>query len=238
MDSKTNQKSGTINIDTKWKDLFKIGGISFILTTALVLFAIIAYFIWPYSPDEKSTEEILSILVNDKIGGLISLDLIMLVTIIIYIFPILSLYVALKPVNESYALIALVFGLMAVVTVITSRPLVEISLISDKFANAISETDRNKYLSLAESFRLMFDGTAWVLQTFFLLISGLISSLLMLKSKMFNNKIAWIGIISSLIGLCFWIPKIGIVLLFLNTILTIIWCPLVARVFIKYGWNN
>jgi hypothetical protein len=208
------------------------------LTTALVLFAIIAYFIWPYSPDEKTTEEILSILVNDRIGGLISLDLIMLVTLIIYIFPILSLYVALKPVNESYSLIALVFGLMAVVTVITSRPLVEISLLSDKYANAISETDRNKYLSSAESFRLMFDGTAWVLQTFFLLISGLISSLLMLKSEMFNNKIAWIGIISSLIGLCFWIPKIGIVLLFLNTILTIIWCPLVARVFIKYGWNN
>ena len=224
--------------DEKWKDLYKIGGISFILITALVLFAIIAYFIWPYSPDNNSTEEILSILASDKIGGLISLDLIMLITIIIYIFPILSLYVALKHVNESYALIALVFGLMAVVTVITARPLVEISILSDKFTNATSEINRNKYLSSAESFRLMFDGTAWVLQTFFLLISGLISSFLMLRSEMFNNKIAWIGIISSLIGLCFWIPKIGIALLFLNTILTIVWCPLVARVFIKYGWNK
>lgn len=224
-------------MDTKWKDLYKIGGVSFLLTTALVLFAIIAYFIWPYSPDEKSTVEILSILAKDKIGGLISLDLIMLITLIIYIFPILSLYAALKPVNESYALIALVFGLMAVVTVITARPLVELSLLSDKFAHAQSETERNTYLSSAESFRLLLDGTAWVLQTFFLLLSGLISSLLMLKSKLFANKIAWIGIISSLIGLCFWIPNIGLVFLFLNTILTLIWCPLVARVFIKQGWN-
>lgn len=225
-------------IETKWKDLYKIGGISFILTTALVLFAIIAYFIWPYSPNEKSTVEILSILAKDKIGGLISLDLIMLITLIIYIFPILALYASLKTVNESYALIALTFGLLAIATVITSRPLVEMSLISDKFNDATSEIVKNRYLSSAESFRLMFDGTAWVLQTFFLLISGLISSTLMLKSEMFNNKIAWIGIISSLIGLCFWIPKIGIALLFLNTILTIVWCPLVARVFIKHGWNR
>jgi hypothetical protein len=225
-------------IETKWKDLYKIGGISFILTTALVLFAIIAYFIWPYSPNEKSTVEILSILAKDKIGGLISLDFIMLITLIIYIFPILALYASLKTVNESYALIALTFGLLAVATVITSRPLVEMSLISDKFNDATSEIVKNRYLSSAESFRLMFDGTAWVLQTFFLLTSGLISSSLMLKSEMFNNKIAWIGIISSLIGLCFWIPKIGIALLFLNTILTIVWCPLVARVFIKHGWNR
>lgn len=227
-----------IIMDTKWKDLYKIGGISFIITTALVLFAIIAFFIWPYTPLDKSTNEILSILQKDKIGGLISLDLIMLIALMVYILPILALYVSLKSVNESYALIALVFGLIAVATVITSRPLVEIVLLSKKYGNASTEIEKNIYLNAAESLRMLFDGTAWLLQTFFLLLSGLISSLLMLKSQMFSNKIAWIGIISSSVGLFFWIPKIGIGLLFLNTILTIIWCPLVARVFIKHGWGK
>lgn len=225
-------------MDTKWKDLYKIGGISFIITTALVLFAIIAFFIWPYTPLDKSTDEILSMLLKDKIGGLISLDLVMLIALIVYILPILALYVSLKSVNESYALIALVLGLIAVATVITARPLVEMVLLSKKFGNASTEIEKDIYINAAESFRMLFDGTAWLLQTFFLLLSGLISSVLMLKSKMFSNKIAWIGIISSSLGLCFWIPKIGIGLLFLNTILTIIWCPLVARVFIKYGWDK
>jgi hypothetical protein len=224
-------------MEQKWKDLYKIGGVAFIITTALVLFAIIAFFIWPYTPNDKSTEEILSILAKDKIGGLISLDIIMLITIVIYTFPILALYASLKTINESYALIAMVLGLMAVATVITSRPLVEMSLLSDKYENA-TEFEKHTYLNAAESFRMLFDGTAWVFQTVFLLLSGLISSVLMLKSKVFSNKIAWLGIISSSIGLCFWIHQIGIGLLFLNTILTIIWCPLVARVFIKYGWGT
>lgn len=228
----------TTNLDTKWKDLYKIGAISFIITTVLVLLAIIAYFIWPYQPLDKSTDDILSVLVKDKIGGLISLDLIMLITLLIYIFPILALYVSLKTVNESYALIALVFGLIAVATVITARPLVEMVVLSKKYENASSEIEKNIYINTAESFRMLFDGTAWLIQTVFLLLSGLISSVLMLKSTIFNNKIAWIGIISSILGLCFWIPKIGIGLLFLNTILTIIWCPLVAMVFIKYGWKR
>ena len=42
------------NVDFKWKDLYRIGFISCIASFILILFAIVAYFIWPYIPGETS----------------------------------------------------------------------------------------------------------------------------------------------------------------------------------------
>jgi hypothetical protein len=42
----------------------------------------------------------------------------------------LALYVALKQVNESYALIALILTLMAVLLVVQTRPLAELTLLT------------------------------------------------------------------------------------------------------------
>jgi hypothetical protein len=57
--------------------------------------------------------------------------------------------------------------------------------------------------------------------------------MLMLKNNSFDKKTAWLGITASFIGLFFWIPKIGIGFLFLNTVLTIPWCLLVGLSLLK-----
>ena len=222
----------------RWRDLYRIGGVSSILVAAFVLLAIAAFFIWPYTPTEHSMSDIFQIMQEDVIGGLISLDLIMLLTLLIYIFPILALYVSLKDVNDSLALIALVLGLLAIASVITSRPLAEMVLLSEKFSQAVTESDKNRYLAAGEAILVYFDGTAWTIQTVFLMVSGLISSALMLKSERFGRVVAWMGIVSSSAGLGFFIPVIGLGLLFLNTILTIPWCLLVGIVFIRLGWGG
>lgn len=225
-------------MDTKWKDLYKIGGISFIITTVLILFAIIGFFIWPYSPSENTTADILTTLDNDIWKGLFSLDLIMLITMLVNIFPLLALYVSLKNVNESYALIAFVLALIGVATIIPARPLQEMVILSEKYARAKTEIERNIYLASGETYLALFDGTAWLVQTVLLMLSGLINALLMLKSKMFSKTTAWIGIIAAALGFGFFIPKIGVGFLFINTILTIPFYILIALVFIKIGWHN
>jgi len=225
-------------MDTTWKDLYKIGGISIIITTVLIIFAIVAFFIWPYSPAENTTADILTTLHNDIWKGLFSLDLVMLITMLVNIFPLLALYVSLKNVNESYALIALVLALIGVATIISARPLQEMVILSKKYSLAKTEIERNIYLASGETYLTLFDGTAWLIQTVFLMLSGLINALLMLKSNIFNKTTAWIGIIASVLGFGFLIPKIGVGFLFLNTILTIPFYILVACVFIKIGWHN
>lgn len=233
----TPQQSDTLDYDTRWQDMYKIGAIFCIAVSILILIAVIGYFIWPYAALDKTTADIFKLLQQDLWGGLVSLDLIMLITVIVKIFPMLAFYIALRRVNESYAFIALVLGLIAVATVIPARPVVEMALLSENYITA-SEADQSMYLAAGEVFRLLFDGTAWFIQTILLVVSGLIYSVLMLQSSMFNNKIAWTGIIIAIFGLGFWIPQVGIILLFLNTILTIPWYIFVARAFSRYGWKK
>jgi hypothetical protein len=212
----------------RWRDLYRIGGVATLLVALLVVTAIGAYFVWPYSGSETGTQEILSGLAENPLGSLISLDLIMLITLMVYLLTVLSLYAALRTVNESYAFIALVLGIVSVATVITSRPLFEMVALSEKFAEAGDETERAAIRYSGETIRLLFDGTAWFMQTILLILSGLISSTLMLKSSAFGNGTARLGIAASVAGLLFWIPGIGIGFLFLNTILTVPWCILVG----------
>ena len=219
--------------DPRWKDLYRLAGFSSLLMAAFILFAVVAYFIWPYKDDFISMGNIFAVLQTDRLAGLISLDLPMLLIAPINILVFLALYVALKRVNESYALIALVSALIAVVLVIQCRPLAELTVLSDKYAVGTDAAEKMRYLAAGEALRSYMKGTAWIIQTLFFMVAGLINCLLMLRTRFFSKATAWTGIIISFIGLGFFLPVIGILLLFLNTIGSIPWCLLVARDFFR-----
>ena len=219
--------------DSRWKDLYKIGGVSSIVIAVSILFAIVAYFIWPYKGAFSSMESIFVTLQTDRLGGLISLDISMLLIAPVNILMFLAIYAALKRSNESVALIALVLALMAVVLVIVCRPLVELVSLSDRYAAAANVAEKMRYLAAGEVLRVQLDGTAWMMQTVFFMLAGLMNSLLMLHTRLFSKATAWLGIINSVVGLGFFLPTIGILLLFLNTIGTIPWCILLARDFFR-----
>ncbi len=172
---------------------------------------------------------------KDRLGGLISLDLPMLLIVPLSILPSLAMYVALKRVNESYALIALVLALIAVATLIPARPLAELVSLSEKFATATSEAERGQYLAAGESLHSLFNGTAWIAQTVFFMLSGLINCLLMVRTRLFSKATAYVGIISNVAGLGFFAPVVGIALLFASTIVGVIWSILVGWDFLRLG---
>lgn len=236
--SNMNQRINTVSADSRWTDLYKIGSISCITVAVLVILSVLAYFIWPFKPGSAATADILNALQNDWLGGLISLDIFMMIINIINILPLIALYAALKQVNESYALIAFVFGLIAVVSLIQARPLTELFYLSNKYASAVTEAEISKYLAVGEVFHLLFNGTAWMVYTIFSGVSGLISSLLMLRNKSFSKATAYMGIITSAPAFGFFIPVIGMILLFLGTVGSVVWNILIAKTLFKLGYDN
>ena len=169
--------------DERWNDLYKIGGISSIVIAVSVILAIAAYFIWPYQGSTVSMETIFMALQTDLIGGLLSPDISLLLIAPINLLLFLALYVALKQVNESYALIALILAFMAVLLVVQTRPLAELTLLSDKYVAATSAVEKAQYLAAGESLHAYFSGTAWIIQTIFFMLAGLVNSLLMLRTR-------------------------------------------------------
>lgn len=238
VESRQNPVADSDSAEMRWKDLYRIGGIACLFVVALVILAIIAFFIRPYAPGSTSTVDIFTTLREDMLGGLVSLDILLLVIELVTVLPLLALYVALKRVNESYALIALVLGLIAVVSFIVSRPLAELVLLSEEYATAATETARSQYSAAGEALLALFDGTAWMVGTVLVGVSALISSLLMLRSPIFGKTTAYVGIIASVPGFGFFIPVIGPVLLFVVTFGGVIWYILIARTFFRLGWDR
>jgi len=221
--------------DPRWKDLYKIAGIAAVVSEIVIILGLVTYFIWPYAPGTQSTETIFINLQNDTLGALISLDLFLLIGNLFSIFLFLALYLSLKQVSESFALIALAVGLIAVVFLIPARPLIELYNLSKAYMTATSEAARSQYLAAGEALLASFDGIGWFLNTFLGGFSLLISSLLMLRSNIYSKATAYAGIVSNVAVCSFFIPVVGIFLLFLSVLGYAIWYVLLARKFFQLG---
>lgn len=203
--------------DPRWKDLYQFGGVAFIVLAFSTVFAIVAFFIWPYEPGFVPTVDVFTTLQENRLGGLMSLDLFFILGTLISVLPVLALYAALKQVNESYALIALVLAIIAIVALIPARPIAELVTLSDRYATATTDAARNQYLAAGEALLTLFNGTAWIVNIVLASVSNLISCLLMLRSSIFSRAIAYLGIAISIMIFLFFIPVVGMFLALLST---------------------
>jgi hypothetical protein len=229
------QKAETGLEDPSWKELYAAGGLSCIVFLALILSAVIAYFIWPYTPGFTTVEHVFTTLHSNLIGGLVSLDVLMVASVLVSIPINLALYLALKPVNKSYALIALVLALFSIAFCLQARPIAEVVYVSDQYAAATTELARSQYLSAGEALLAHFNGTGWILYTLLTGVSGLIYSLLMLRSRIFGKYTAYVGIVLTLAGLGIFIPVVGIPLSLLATIGAVLWYGMIGRELLRAG---
>jgi len=223
------------SFDPRWKDLYKMAGIAAIVSELVILLGIATYFIWPFAPGIKSTESILQLLHSNPFGGLVSLDLFLFLGNLFSILLYLALYTSLEQVNRSVALVALAVGLIAVVLLIPSRPLVELASLSAQYANAATAAAKAQYLATGDALLTLFNGTGWFMNTLLGGISLLVSSILMLRGRIFSKATAWVGIITNAVVCGFFIPGLGTVLLFLSLPGYMILYFLLARRFFQLG---
>lgn len=237
-ESTTGRPSKALDSDARWADLYKVGTITAPLFSVGIVLAVVAYFIWPYTPGLTSVAEIFDNLQTDRFGGLVSLDLFMVLLMPVAVLPTLAIYAGTKEVNPSYALIALVLGLMGYTVIFSARPLVEMVYLSDHYASATDEIARGHYLAAGEALHALFNGTGWMSSMALIGVSGVISSLLMVRSSAFTKATAYVGLVVTIGGMGVFVPGIGALLSLAATIGGVIWYPLMARDFYRLGWQR
>ena len=216
-----------------WRDLYRMAGIAAIVSELVILLGFVTYFIWPYAPGRLSGEAFLMFLQKDPLGGLVSLDIFLFVGNLFSIFLFLALYVSLKQVNASYALVALVVGLLGLVLLIPARPIFELFALSRQYAGASDPAVKAQILAASTALLAFFDGTGWIMNTLLGGLSLLASSLMMLKSPLYSRSCAWAGILTNLVVCLFLIPVAGKFFLFLSLPGYMIWYFLLARRFFQ-----
>ena len=225
-EKENNQIADMDNYHVRWKELYIVGGICGIVTSILVVLTVVVYFIRPFQPGLSSAVDIFSAIQNNAFQGLMSLDFTMVVSTFIIIPFFLAIYISTKLANESYALIALTFGLISCILAFFMRPVLEMFYFYDLYTKATTEAARNHYLTAAEALGALNYGTCWVLYMISFSIELVLSSLLMLRIKAFNKATAWLGIILTLgvvsaLGPIF--PELAQISTLINLVCTLIW---------------
>lgn len=236
--SSLSQAQPETQVDPRWRDLYKIGAVTTFSLFIIPLVAVIGFFIWPYIPGEATMIEIFDLVQTDPIGAAVSLDVFVLLGGVVSLPLFVVLYITLREVNPSYALVALAFGVISVAAIIPVRPIMEIFALGNLYADAETPAEQSRYLAAGEALIQTFHGTAWLMYILLGAVSLLISATLMLRSPLFTRSIAYLGIVTGLCSLPVLLPTLGVLLLFVGTITGMVWNLLMARRFYRLGWQD
>lgn len=225
------------NEDSKWKDLYKIGGITAIIAAVLLLIEIIVFTIWP-QPTTVNEYQILFLYQHHQIIGLFYMNVLQVVSYILFVPTFLAIYIALKRFNESYMAIAIILAIIGIAIFLANNNAFPAFCLSNLYdaGDLIQKSDISwaMYNTLANTSQPALGGfnMGFLLVTF----AGLIYSYVMLGSNIFSKKIAFLGILTFAIALTDYFrvilkPMEPILLLITttSTILLIIWLIVIGR---------
>jgi hypothetical protein len=180
-------------------------------------------------------EESFRILNENKISGLLRLDILTVFVMPLYYLLFYSLYLALKNYDKELSAISMILAFAGVTLFLATPSVFSYLHLSDKFASAASDVQRNHLLAAGESIIAsdMWHGTGAKIGGLLLQTGALLISLLMLRTNVFNKTTAITGITTHGLDLAhiligFFLPSLGNALMFVAGPLYLIWFPMVG----------
>jgi hypothetical protein len=211
--------SNSESSNLSWNLLYKIGGAAILIAVIffrrnygaeLMVFNGFGIFSVPET-DPVTALEWFSLLQENPYIGLSLLGLYDLVNYLLVGLMFLALYIALRQINKSAALIAVVFGLIGSGIYIALNQSFSLLALSQRYAEAATEAQRSMFLAAGEAL-LAFDnpgviyrGTGFYFSLFLVLTAGLIFSIIMFRSNEFGKPTAVAGMLANGINLCYFI---------------------------------
>jgi hypothetical protein len=123
----------------------------------------------------------------------------------------LALYGALRKTAKSAMLIAAILGLVGITVYIASNQAFAMLALSKRYAAATTAAEQSNLLAAGEALLaennpgFLYQGTGIYLSLFLVLLAGLIISIVMLRSSVFNKATAITGMLANGIGLCYFL---------------------------------
>jgi hypothetical protein len=214
--------------DDRWRVLFRAGGVAALLSALFIPIQIVV-FVASNPPFDGTAADWFALLSDDRLVGLVDLDLLLVADNVLLIPILLALYVLLRRAQASVMLLATAFGFTSVAMYIATNPAVEMASLADTYAGAATEAERASALAAAETLLATWQGTAF--QTAYLVgsLAGIAIGAVMLRSGVFGRPTAYMAILGNAIGLGLYLPEIGVYVSVFSVLFLEVWYVLVAR---------
>jgi hypothetical protein len=244
-----NQAASAETSDSGWKRLYRVGGVAALM--AAVIFrrnfgAEIALFSAQQPPG--TVLDWFALLQNNRLLGLLCLNLFDLVNYALLALMFLALYVALRPANKRHMAIAATLGLVGITVYLASNTAFSMLSLSDQYAAATTEAQRTQLLAAGQAMLALNrfsspgaqPGSGGYVSLLLIAAAGLMSSLVMLRSDVFNRATAYVGMAANALDLAYCIafvclPSVD------GELLSVIFIPAAGLFFmiwhIMVGWK-
>lgn len=233
------QRGTTVQADVAtscWKPLYAVGGIAALLSVALVLAAIVTHIVWPPPPwTPGSAAQWFARFQESWLLGLLGLDLLFVFGLVLGIPLYLALYAALHHADVTVTALAIAAALVGTVLHLVSNTAFEMLALSQAYAAAATEAERAMFLAAGEATLAAYYGTAFHVSYILGYAARLLIGAVMLRSATFSKTTAYLGILSGIVGLGFYLPAVGLLCSVVSVVLIAVWHGLIGRRLIQLG---
>jgi hypothetical protein len=227
---------------TTLKGLYTIGGIAAILQLIVIL--VYSVLLGVLGPKPVSAAEYFSIYQSSKVQAFLRGDFLLLVLIGLYLGTFPALYAALRRLSPVYTALATLFTLMTVAGTFATESSFSLLYLGKQYAAAASEVQQAQFLAAGEAVIAsdMWNSSAAYMGGILLQGSGVMISVIMLRSKDFSKITAYSGLLGNAFDLAQHIlhPFAPAVSTFLTMFMVFyfVWFVMLARDLLRLAQDN
>jgi hypothetical protein len=252
--SLVNQATHAEITDSAWKRLYRVGGAAALIAVVvfrrnlgaeLVGFRGFGILDVPATYPNSAIDWFM-LLQNNRFVGLSLLNVFDIVNYALVGLIFLALYGALRRADKSAMVIATTFGFVGIAIYFPSNQAFAMLSLSDQYAAATTDAQRSMLLAAGEALLAVNNpgaicqGTGIYMSLLLVTLAGLIISIVMLQSSIFNKATAYMGILANVFGLGYFIalafaPAIYALPTIISAPFRVIWYILIARRLFQLG---
>jgi hypothetical protein len=186
-----------------WGGLFRLAGVAALIAGPLTMIDIMVYVIWP---QPSTITAWFSLFHGNWIVGLLDLDFLGMIIYVIIVPAIIALYLILRRTSLSWATVGGVLTFVGMAAYFASNTGISMLSLSGQYAAATTDAQRAMFLAAGQAVVAIFMGPAFT--TSFCIVSSalLVTAVAMLRSREFDGRVAYIGIIANVAGLAEFLP--------------------------------
>jgi hypothetical protein len=177
--------------------LHRIGGVAALICALLYVVSLGVYVTaYRVAPPPATVLEWFTLFQTNPVTGLFFLGLADIVIMILWGPLVIAIYDALGQSGKTWARVAIAFAFVGMAVYLATNSAFSMLSLSNKYAVAVSETDKTAILAAGQALISISEGTGGQYTGMPLVwLAGLILSVIMLKNNSFSKSIAWAGIL-------------------------------------------
>ena len=223
-----------MNTSNNWKSLYKIGAVAALI---LLLYSLVTMVILiTIGGQPETAQEGFTMLQNNRLAGLLRLDVLMILIMPLYYPLFLGLYTTLKKVQIANTTLAVVLVFAGLTLALATPSAFSWLALSDKFAAATSAEQKTLLLAAGEAILAsdMWHGSGAIVGGILLQTGALLMSVVMRQSPNFSKATAYVGMVTHGLDLLhilvsFFALQTSFILMAVAGPLYLVWFPLLAR---------